>query len=30
MPHPNDRRARIFRTEAGVGYRLECPEEGDG
>jgi DNA-binding response OmpR family regulator len=20
--------ARIFRTESGVGYGLECPEEG--
>jgi two-component system, OmpR family, KDP operon response regulator KdpE len=25
---PGEGRARIFRTEAGVGYRLECPEGG--
>jgi two-component system KDP operon response regulator KdpE len=24
---PDPARARIFRNEAGVGYRLECPEE---
>jgi two-component system KDP operon response regulator KdpE len=26
---PDSGRGRIFRTEAGVGYRLECPREGE-